>query len=108
MPGDAPCRLGRRGQMGKDMRVIYVAEAYDRGIDQVEGTYYEVSPETAGRLEAAGCMVEIWLGCPLEIDWETLPREMFGEEVVVTSRMGSRKSTLGAERRDFGPFDEEE
>ena len=89
------------------MRVVYTVVAYDRGIEQVEGTMYVVSEETFRLLEEKGLM-ETWGGCAPELNWEAMPPDIWGREVTVTSRMGSRKSTLGAERRDFGPFDDEE
>jgi hypothetical protein len=92
---------------GETVRVVYTVVAYDRGIEQVEGTMYVVSEETFRLLEEKGLM-ETWGGCAPELNWDDVPESLFGEEVTVSSHLGSKKSTLGVERRDFGPFDDED
>jgi hypothetical protein len=74
-------------------------------------THYRVTPETLQRLQSAG-LTSLY-GHVHEICWDEIPQDLMDEAVEVERERGHlggerRLSTLGVERRDFGPFDEEE
>ncbi len=74
-------------------------------------THYRVTPETLQRLQSAG-LTSLY-GHVHEICWDENPQDLMDEAVEVEEEKGGlggerRLSTLGVERRDFGPFDDDE
>jgi len=109
LPGDAPCRLGRRGQMSVYTVLVDVSIVNDWGTTVV--THYRVTPDTLQRLQAVG--LTALYGHVHELNWEEIPQDLMDVTVEVEEEKGGlggerRLSTLGIERRDFGPFDDED